>query len=112
MLPKRRDARRAVGRVTVYPAGGRARTWRLTYPRSGGVLVSGRKAPRVELAGGGLQLTGLPAGVRLVKLTLYTRDGTSPKALVTKGRSVELGAAVRSRAGSLVRVTHRLAGSS
>jgi hypothetical protein len=110
MLPKRRDARRAVGRLTIYPPGGRARTWTLTYPRSGGVLLSGRRVPKLELASGGLKLSGIPAGVRLVKLTLYTRDATSPKALVAKGRSVDLSAAVRTTEGAVVRAAHRLAG--
>ncbi|HEX8742294.1 MAG TPA: hypothetical protein VF712_04090 [Thermoleophilaceae bacterium] len=108
--PRRGDAGRAVGRLTAYPGGGRARTWVLRMPRSGGLLLSRRGAPRVALVDGGVRVTGLPAGVALAKLTLYTRDATSPGALLTKGRTAELSATARTRAGELVRAAQRLSG--
>ena len=110
MLPKRGDARRVVGRIAAYPASGAARTWTLTYPRAGVVLVSGRGAPKVELVRDGLRVGSLPAGVRLVKLTLYTRNATNPKALLADGDEATLGASVRTAAGSLARASQRLRG--
>jgi uncharacterized protein YukE len=110
MLPRRGDAGRAVGRITVYPRGASARTWTLREPRSGSVLLSGRRIPRVDLVKGGLRVTGVPAGVRLVKLTIYTRDATNPRALLASGREVELVATARTASGALRRAAHRLRG--
>jgi hypothetical protein len=109
MLPKRGDAGRAVGRLTVYPQGSGSRTWVLRQPMKGGVLLAKRGLPRVEVAAGGVRVTAVPKGIRLVKLTLYTRDATSPKALVGSGRSARLAAAARTRAGTLLRAEHLLA---
>jgi hypothetical protein len=110
MLPRHGDAGRTVGRVTIYPAGGHSRTWTLRYPRSGAVLLRGSRIPRVALAAGAVRLSGVPAGVRLVKLTLYTRNATNPHALVPAGSSVGLSASVRSTAGRLSSAAYRLTG--
>jgi hypothetical protein len=108
MLPQRADAGRVAGRLTVYPRGGKAVTWKLRATRSGSLVATAGTGPRLRLGRGSLRVTALPAGARTVKLTLYTRDRTSPRALLTPGATANLAAWLRTSAGALHHLTHRL----
>jgi hypothetical protein len=88
MLPKAADARKAsIGTALAYVAGGR----KVTVP--------------FALTKTGVRLTGLPAGAGVVELTLYTRDATSPKALLAKGKKAKLGALVQPATGRAAKLT-------
>ncbi|HEX8053437.1 MAG TPA: hypothetical protein VF517_10630 [Thermoleophilaceae bacterium] len=108
MLPQRGDAGRVAGRITVYRKGAKSRTWTVRVTRAGGLATRGASAPRLALGRGTLRVSGLPAGAVSVKLTLYTRNATSPKALVKPGHAARLDASLRTTAGRLEHLTYRL----
>jgi hypothetical protein len=109
MLPQRGDAGRVAGRIAVYRPGAKPRTWTLTVTRAGGLAAREATGPRLALATGSLRVSALPANTASVKLTLYTRDATSPRALVKPGRTATLAASLRTTGGRLEHLTHRLA---
>ena len=87
MLPKAADAKYKTGRIRVVRAGGKQVVYILHFPKTkGSTLLTGAGTPRVRLTRTGVIASGLPAHVGIVELTLYTRNKTSPKALLKKGK--------------------------
>jgi hypothetical protein len=101
LLPRAVKKPRTIGFMRVFVAGesGRRR-YSLKLPKKGPdkVLVSGAGKPLVKLAGGGINVSGLPARAAVVELTLYRvkkLDGA------TKRRVYKLRARVAPAGGSL-----------
>ncbi|HKP89788.1 MAG TPA: hypothetical protein VJT75_07395, partial [Thermoleophilaceae bacterium] len=95
MLPKLTDAGTKVGQAQLYVAGGRKPVFGLTLAkgdRTATLLRPSALAPRVVLTRTGVSLTGLPAKVGILEVTLYTRDRTSPDALLKKRQKATIGA--------------------
>jgi hypothetical protein len=88
MLPKMADAgKRAIGSARIYLGGGRQLRFDLKLKkgdRTGKLARAAAGRPRIALKKGGLEVKGLPAKTGILELTLYTRDKTSPHALLKK----------------------------
>jgi hypothetical protein len=98
MLPKLADAGTRIGQAAVYVAGGRKAVFNLTLARgdrSATLLRPAARTPRIVLTRTGVSISGLPPKVGIVEVTLYTRDKTSPDALLKKKSKARIGATVR-----------------
>jgi hypothetical protein len=100
MLPSPKDAgKHAIGQAKIYLAGRRRPvSFDLKLKkgdRSATVLRAAPSVPRIVLTKKGLKVSGLPARVGILEVTLYTRDKTSPKALLQKRRKAKLAATVK-----------------
>jgi hypothetical protein len=109
MLPSLKDAgKHAIGQTKIYIAGRRRPvSFDLKLrkgDRSATVLRPASNVPSVVLTKHGLTVTGLPARVGILEVTLYTRDKTSPKALLQKRHKAKLAATVE-EGGKSVRLT-------
>src|SRR5207248_8575778 len=69
--------------------------------QSGTLLRPAAKAPRIRLTKKGLVITRLPAKVGIVEITLYTRDKTSPRALLLKRQGAKVRAVVTEKGKSV-----------
>ncbi|MEA2309270.1 MAG: large repetitive protein, partial [Thermoleophilaceae bacterium] len=107
MLPSRKDAgKRTIGIAQIYLARGVRKRFELRLRKgdvSATLLKAAVGAPKIVLTKTGAVVTGLPAKAGVVELTLFTRDKTSPKALLAKRRKAKIGATVRV-AGKSVRL--------
>jgi predicted actin-binding protein len=104
MLPKRKDAgNHRIGRAKLYLAGGARPQYDLRLAKgdhSGTLLKAASKAPQIRLTKKGLVITRLPAKVGIIEITLYTRDRTSPRALLLKRQSAKVKAVVKEQGKS------------
>jgi hypothetical protein len=98
MLPSMKDAgKRPVGVATIYLAGGRKVPFNLKLlkgDRSATLLKAAANAPRIQLTRKGVVVSGLPAKVGILEITLYTQDKTNPGALLPKRTKAKVGATV------------------
>jgi hypothetical protein len=98
MLPKLTDAGKgAVGSVVLYLAGGAKTNLNLAIrkgDKTGTLFASAVGSPRIQLTKRGVTVSGLPAKVGVIEITLFTRNATSPKALLQKGQKAKLAALV------------------
>jgi hypothetical protein len=97
MLPQAGDAGLKVGLATVYVAGGKKSVFNLTLAKGDATRTLLRPAvrtPRVVLTRTGVSMSALPPKVGIVEITLYTRNKTSPNALLKKNSKAKIGASV------------------
>jgi hypothetical protein len=103
MLPKAKDAGHAIGHVRIFLAGGKKISFTLRLAkgdRSKTLLRAASDAPQIALAKRGLTVKDLPRRVGIVEITLYTRNRTSPRALLRKRTRARLGATVTEKGRS------------
>ncbi len=89
MLPKV-NKNRTVGRLYVQAAGGAAQSFRLGLGAgvSGGTLTGAPAPISVTISGGAVAVSGLPAGTRIVKVTLLRNRKATRKAFSRKSPKV------------------------
>jgi hypothetical protein len=94
MLPSVRDAgKRAIGLVQLYLAKGGKKRFELRLRKGSTTLLKASAgAPKIVLTKTGAVVTALPKKVGVLELTLFTRDKTSPKALLHKRQKAKVAA--------------------
>jgi hypothetical protein len=109
MLPKAR-ANLTVGSLRVVSAGSASRSWKLSFGAgaASGTLLGGAGTPSVTVRGGSVSVGALPADTGIVEIFIGTQRSTRPSALVKRGGSVTLRAALTG--ASAQRLSYKLRG--
>jgi hypothetical protein len=98
MLPKLKDAgKHAIGQARLFLAGGAKVPFNLILSKgdkTATLLLPASNSPRIQLTKSGLVVSGLPAKVGILEVTLFTLDKTSPNALLSPRKKARLSATV------------------